>query len=134
MPDILSAGELANLREDLGAMLPDRCVIIRTTEADDAYGGQTRSDAIVGSDIPILLAATRGRIQTGLSYSQLSGGSKLFQEADYQLTFPQATNILIGDLVTVTTQNNMQLRITAVVTGESREVVKQAGGEEIRGD
>jgi hypothetical protein len=88
MPDILSAGELANLREDLGAMLPDRCVIIRTTEADDAYGGQTRSDAIVGSDIPM----------------------------------------------TVTTQNNMQLRITAVVTGESLEVVKQAGGEEIRGD
>jgi len=130
--DILSAAELANLREDMGGMLPDRCIVMRTTEVDDEYGGQTSSDTIVAVDVPVLVAATRGRLQTGLGYTTIEG--KQFQEADYQLTFPQATPILIGDMVTVTSLNNMRIRITAVVTGESLEVVKQAGGEQIKED
>jgi hypothetical protein len=134
MADILSAAELANLRQDLASMLPDRATIIRTTEADDEYGGQSVVETEIDTLVPVLVAATRGRLQTGLGYSQLSGGTRIFQEADYQLTFPQSVDILIGDVAIITTLDNMRLRITAVVTGESLEVVKQAGGEEVRED
>lgn len=130
---ILTPGEMAILREDLRGLLPDLCDVIRTTETDDAGGGQTVSESTVDTDVPIMAVATRGRVQAGLTYQLLY--NRAFEEADYQLTFPQDVDILLGDIVVVTTTSpQLRIRVTALVVAESIEVVKQAGGRLLRED
>ena len=130
---ILTPSELANLRQDLRSLLPDLCDVTRTTETDDAGGGQTVSESVIDTDVPIMAVATRGRVQAGLTYQLLY--NRAFEEADYQLTFPQDVDILLGDIVVVTTTSpQLRIRITALVVAESIEVVKQAGGRLLRED
>jgi hypothetical protein len=132
MADILSATELANLRADLGGLLTDRCDVKRTTEVDDEYGGQTVEENTIAANVPILVTATRGRTAVGVTYS--GNAAKLLETAAYQLTFPYSVDLQIGDIVIITSLENLRLRITAIITAESLEVVKQAGGEELRED
>jgi hypothetical protein len=137
MSGILSDNDLGNLRTVLSGLLPDRCSIRRTTETDDALGGQTVAETEIATNVPCLVVATRGRQQVGLAYDMRGTVGRLAEEGDYQITLPFEADVVIGDFIVLTPQlstTQLRLRIVALVEGESLEVVKQAGGMVVKED
>ena len=129
---ILTTSELARLRTDIAALLPDLCNVFRPTLTNTSYGGTTYPLTQINTAVPILLAVARpGNKLFGYSFIQqgkVADPERIASEAGYQITLPQSVDIKQDDVLIVTSLGNLRLRIVAVVLTESLQVVKQAGG------
>ena len=91
---MLTPDELAALRDDMAALMPETCVISRATETTDSAGFVTRTHAPVGTAICRLDPA--GRVGTR-DVIALRETLAMYR----QLTVPHVTDIRAGDRVTV---------------------------------
>jgi head-tail adaptor len=92
----LTDAELASIRDDIAALLPDTCVIQTITNTADGLGGYTRGTTIAGTVDCRLDAKIINNLRA--SESMAAGGIQPFHQ--YILTVPYDT--------TITTNNQVQ--------------------------
>jgi len=129
---ILSATDLANLRAALADLLPDTCNIDRPTITDDIAGGQSTALTSFATAVPVLVTSIRLRHSSGLGNDLLGTPEdprRMLESGRYNITLPQDVLVELNDVVTVTTLDDLKLRIITVIVGESLEVVKQCAGQ-----
>ncbi len=122
MVDTPGAQELSKLRDEIVGWMPDVCDIHRVTAVDDAFGGQTETEALVQSDVPCSLKSGAAQEQIMTIADRLTGLQL------YTVTFPALTDVQVGDNIEVTTQDDLQLRIQAVMDPESWELERRTIG------
>ncbi|WWT39947.1 head-tail adaptor [Microcystis phage Mae-JY09] len=87
---MLSAADIAGMRDTLDASLPGTAVIHRATYASDNQGGSTATWAAVGTAIARISPSTRQGVEP------VSGGG-LSAESDWVGTLPDGTDITVRD-------------------------------------
>lgn len=89
---VLSTGELALLRDDLSATLPETCGIVRVTRASDGAGGWSETTATVAS-VACRLAP--------LSAREAQIAASLDAAVEHVVTLPAATDVRHSDRITL---------------------------------
>lgn len=92
---LVTADDIACLREAFTDALPDLGSISRPTDADDAFGGQTRTWATVATNVPCRLAP-----ETRRPVEEVTGG-RLAASGDVVITFAAGTDISERDRVAI---------------------------------
>lgn len=116
--------ELVELRNETELWFTDLCDIYRISLVDDNYGGQTETETVLSSGIKCML-------ESGTAHEQMRAVySKLVDVQLFTVTLPAETDIQVTDHIVVTSQNNLHLRVQAVLSPESWEVEKRVVGSQ----
>ena len=117
-----SLEELTKLRSEIVGWMPDLADISRITHADDAYGGEVDTEADIATGVPC-------SIKSGAAQEQIMIFADTLRDLQiYTVTFPALTDIRVGDHVEITTQDDLHLRIQAVMDPESWELERRTIG------
>lgn len=108
MAGLLGAAEMAGMRADARAALPDTGVVWRPTPASDGRGGTALTWAAVASVVPCRLAPGIGQASgEGLT------ASKLGADANWVVTMPYDTDVRLTDRIVIGTRTVEVTFITA---------------------
>ena len=119
MPDTPSSTELMALRDEVAGWMPDRCNILRVTQAEDSAGGVEDTETQVAS-------AVLCEVQSGVAQEQVHlVGGRLENVQLFTITFPALTDVRVSDHLLITTQANRHLIVQAVVAPESWEIERR---------
>lgn len=88
---MLSAADLAGMRDTLDESLPDTAIIQRKTRAGDGQGGGTETWAAVGT-VPCRVSPVETR-----GDDESIAGDRTLQTVDYVITVPQGTDVRAVD-------------------------------------
>src|SRR5690349_5592668 len=88
---ILTAGEMADIRADMEAILPDTCTITRTPNVQNDSGGWADGTP-VATDVACRLGPVAGR-------ERVLGG-RVVEESDAVLTLPYDADVEGADTIT----------------------------------
>jgi head-tail adaptor len=89
---VVSSAELAAMRADLTASLPDTAVIQRRTLTPDGMGGQTEAWATVAT-VACRVAPTANMPE------EFTNGGRLVSTSWWRVTFPAGTDVRAADRV-----------------------------------
>lgn len=120
--DVLTAVELADLRQAVTDWNPDRVTISRKgSDSTDDYGGygNTGGYSTVASNVAVTLESSPKNDQERTIYSLIGDTHAFF------VTFPALQDVQIDDKIVVTSQSNLTLRVTAVISPESYELERR---------
>lgn len=116
--------ELDGIASEISTTLPDRCDIYRRSGSDEWGGG-------ADFDTPHVMAVPVSLEPAELSpfVDKIGGSGREFgQLAQFELTFPRGTDVRDGDMIEVTTLNDVQIIVRMVEAPESWDVSVQAQG------
>lgn len=117
---MLPEGELQSLRSEVEAWFTDTCDIYTVTSAEDEFGGEG-----VATETP-KASGVRCMIESGAAHEQTRAMiGKIAGVQLFLVSLPQATDIELDDHLVVTTQNNLHMRVQAVMSPESYEMEKR---------
>lgn len=115
MPDVLSTGELASMRSDLQAWMPDRCDITRSAKSRDGFGGEHEVPAVIASNVPCDLYPQVQAIRP----TEVVGGQLDIRQL-WNISLPVGQDIAAGDEITITTKSpQIKAHVQSVLTPES---------------
>jgi len=120
MPDTPSLEELTSVRSELTGWMPDVCTISRVNRADDEWGGQEDTDTPFLQGIRCSIESGAGQEQLEVILDRVRGVQI------YTVTFPALTDVRVNDKLIITSQNNLELRVQAVMDPESWELERRA--------
>jgi hypothetical protein len=110
------------MQDEVETWFEDLCTIERSTVTDDAYGGRDESaPATIATGVPCLLEP--GVSVGHRSLEQLTG--VLRDQMIYTVTLPAGTNCQVDDILTITSQNNLKLRVQVSMAPESMNIDDQ---------
>lgn len=108
---ILTAGEMASLRSDLEATLPDTCTVTRPTQVKNDAGGWTETPVVVAT-----VACRVSPIGTRDAAIAQQIGASLDMVLQHVVTLPADTDVQQSDSITCTTRTfrvaSMQDRVS----------------------
>lgn len=111
MSGYASTADLASIRAEMDAGLPDTCTVYATAQTNTANGPSTTRSARSGeSSIPCRFASLQGR--------ELQRAQQIAAEADMTVTLSANTVVESSDEIEVTHQETgrvMQLQVQAVI-------------------
>ena len=93
---MLSADDLAGMRATQDDALPDTATIARPTRTTDGAGGYTTVLTTILTGIACRLAKSRPR--------EILAGDREVTYSDWVVTFPYATDVRAGDVLTISTR------------------------------
>lgn len=121
----ITTEEMGLLREEANLWMPDWCDIYRVTTGDDDYGGSTEEETVLTEMLPCSIESGAAQEQVTLLVGQ-QVGTQIFT-----VTLPADTDIRVTDHLVIRSQNDLHLRIQAVMDPESWDVeVRVIGSEE----
>lgn len=118
----LTQVELTDLRTAISDWGPDRVTIYRKgSRSGDNYGGygNTGSYSTIQSNVKCTLESSPKDNQERTIYSLIGDTHAFF------VSMPALTDVQIDDKLVVTTQSNLALRVTAVISPESYELERR---------
>jgi len=124
--EVLTAVELAGLRDTSEKWFTDTCDVYRITKVDDPYGGESEDEEPVSG-----LSGIRCMLESGAAHEQTRAiMDKITGTQIFTVTLPALTDVQVGDHLIITSQGNMHLRVQAVLNPESYEVERRVIGSE----
>jgi hypothetical protein len=108
------------LERDILRLLVERATVVRPTETIDRYGVAHQTYALVATDVPCRVAPIETRYIQNPEQVRMVG--------DVTLVFPRATDVRMGDVVTV---GGRRFRVTSVTEPVSLGIVLKAGAEAV---
>lgn len=115
---MLTAKELADIRDDVAELLPDTCQIIVVSSNQDASGWGTADSETVRATVACRLDAINQRTNTDALTEHLQSGKVL-----YQLTIPYDADIRDSDTVR---HNSKDYQVLYVHREQTKAFVRRA--------
>jgi hypothetical protein len=119
---VLHDWELTSLRSSAQDVMPDTCDVYRRAAGPDNYGGGGAfgdTPAVEGAKVQV--EPIEGGAATGFAGRESDG-------TQFELAFPYGTDVRSGDMVVVTSLDDVQIIIRAVEEPESWDVLVSAQG------
>lgn len=114
----LTTYELDLLRQETSSWLTDTCDISREVLSDDAYGGRVETNGPVASEVPC-------SVQSGVAHEQTVPELAALRNVHvFTIFFSAETDVQVQDNLTITSKNNLQLRVQAVLRPETNELLR----------
>jgi hypothetical protein len=112
----LESEELDLLRQETVGWFPDRCDTFGVVVTDDPYGGQGSVKVPKLTDVPCMIDPSPVHSEERALIGVVAGVQI------YSVTVPAETDVANNDRLTITTQNNLALRVQAVLAPESWDI------------
>ena len=122
----LETEELLLLRTEAEGWFPDVLNISRVTTVDDPFSGSSDDvETLWASGIPCSIESGAALEQTAVIAGKVQGVQI------FAVTVPTATDIRVTDKLTITSRNNKELRVQAVMAPESWEIERRVIATEL---
>lgn len=112
----LFPSEMDDLRSEVAKWYPDTVSIYTVARADDAYGGSAFTSTLLVADVPCMVESGAAHEQTRAMIGKLVG-TQLFT-----ITFAPGIAVQVGDYIEITSRDNEQARVQAVMEPESWDI------------
>lgn len=102
---MLTADELASMREDFDASLPDLADVLRKTEVDDGQGGTTESWTEASESVPCRVSPI-----PALRAIESERADRIISTTGWYITLPFGTVVYAEDRIRVTSTETEEVR------------------------